>query len=268
MRSKVSALLKRLLGIHAQSGVKPLRNMRSIGWSRHAYHVPEHLLDENSVCYCIGAGEDVSFDTELKVIYDCNVYIFDPTPYGINHFNQLKLHIESGRPYAANGNKAPYNYRIDARQLAEITFVAVGAWNTKTILRFHDPKKDDYASFSAILFKDSEHVIEAPVDRLGNLMKDLEHESIDLVKIEIEGAEYTVVDTIIEDKLDIKAILVEFDEVYHAKDKGYHFRIKRCCDRLRAAGYVLVHSTANLKRTFLRNDIYEKFKALENQFAT
>jgi FkbM family methyltransferase len=262
MRAGITTLIKKALGVHHQSGVKPLRDIRSVGWRRHSYNVPEHLISETSICYCIGAGEDVSFDTELKVIYDCNVYIFDPTPYGINHFAKLKQHVENGQSFATN-NHAPYVYRIGAEQLKQITFIPVGAWSSKTALKFHDPQIEDYASYSVCLFKDSGAAIEAPVDRLGNLMKNLGHTAIDLVKIEIEGAEYVVVDTIIEDKLDIKAILIEFDEVYHAQDKGYHFRIKRCCDRLRSAGYVLVHSTPNLKRTFVRRDVYAALKVRE-----
>jgi FkbM family methyltransferase len=267
MRARITNLIKKALGIHHQSGVKPLRDMRSLGWRRHSYHVPEQLLDPTSVCYCVGAGEDVSFDTELKIFYDCDVYIFDPTPYGINHFTQLKQHIERGQPFAASPKNSPYPYRISAEQLAQITYVPVGVWSSKTVLKFHDPQIEDYASYSVCLFKDSEAVIEAPVDRLGSLMKNLGHATIDLLKIEIEGAEYAVVDTIVEDKLDIKAILIEFDEVYHAKDKGYHFRIKRCCSRLRSAGYMLVHSTPNLKRTFVRNDVYAMLKAREAETA-
>lgn len=263
MHPWISVPLKKMLGIHAQSGVKPLRDMRSIGWRRHSYHVPAQLLDRNSVCYCVGAGEDVSFDTELKLLYDCHVFIFDPTPYGIQHFTQLKEHVESGRTFVANPKHTPYTYRIGADQLAQITYVPVGVWSSKTTLRFFDPQINDYASYSACLFTDAKTVVEAPVDRLANLMAQFGHASIDLLKLEIEGAEYEVVDTIIEDRLDIKAILIEFDEVYHPKDKFHHFRIKRCCDRLRAAGYVLVHSTPNLKRAFVRRDVYERLKALE-----
>ena len=81
------------------------------------------------------------------------------------------------------------------------------------------------------------------------------------VQFQHEGAEYTVIDTIIEDRLDIKVILVEFDEVYNAKGRGYHWRIKRCTDKLIGAGYVLVHSSPLMKRTFVREDVYRRLKA-------
>lgn len=263
MRSTIVGLIKKSLGIHHQSGVEPLREMRRVGSHRHPYFIPDKLLHADSICYCIGAGEDISFDTELKVTYDCTVVILDPTPYGIDHFEKLKDHVARDVPFVISegGHVVPFTYRISARQLDEIQFVPIGVWNEKTVLSFHDPQKENYASYSVCLFNESDKVIRAPVDRLGNIMRELGHALLDLVKIEIEGAEYTVIDTIIEDRLDIKMIVVEFDEVYNPRNFGYHFRIRRSCKRLRQAGYVLVHSTPQLKRSFLRRDVFEQLGA-------
>ncbi|GAB2575352.1 FkbM family methyltransferase [Spirosoma areae] len=139
----------------------------------------------------------------------------------------------------------------------------VGVWTEKTRLKFYEPTRENYPSHSVILFKESGKYIEAPVDRLANLMDMLGHTAIDLVKIEIEGAEYAVIDTILDDKLDVKLILVEFDEVHNATDKLFHYRIKKTCDKLRKAGYVLIHSTQSMKRSFLRRDIYDALQALK-----
>ena len=263
MRATIVRLIKQALGIHHQSGVEPLPAMRRIGSQRHPYFIPEKLLHADSICYCIGAGEDISFDTELKVVYDCRVVILDPTPYGIDHFEKLKDYAGRGiRLVLDEGHMVPFTYRITAQQLDAIQFVPLGVWTEKTVLTFHDPQMENYASYSVCLFTDSDKVIHAPVDRLGDIMRELGHGQLDLVKIEIEGAEYAVVDTIIEDKLDIKLIVVEFDEVYNHKprDLGFHFRIKRCCNRLRDAGYVMIHSTPQLKRSFLRRDVFEQLK--------
>lgn len=259
MRSLIIGTLKKLFGIHAQSGVTPLRRMRRIGSHRHPYFVPEKFLHADSVAYCVGAGEDVSFDTELKVIFDCNVVILDPTPYGINHVQALRDAVAAGATLKLDeGHVVPFTYRIDARQLDDVVFLPIGVWSEKTVLRFHDPQRDNYASFSVVLFTDSDKVVEAPVDRLSAIMRSQGHARIDLLKLEIEGAEYTVIDTIIEDKVDIGLIVVEFDEIWNTKGISRHFRIKRACDKLRRAGWVLIHSTPTLKRSFLRQDIYDR----------
>jgi len=258
----IADLIKKLLGIHPQQGVKPLKNLIHVGSKFHGYHIPKDFLKPESICYLIGAGDDISFDTELKVLYDAQIYIFDPTPEGIDHFKQLKIDTAAAKPTTID-NLAPFTYRIGTEQLEAIHFVEIGVWDEKTTLKFYDPVKENYASHSVYLFTDSDTYIEAPVDRLSNLMQQLGHTAIDMVKMEIEGAEYTVIDTIVKDKLDVKLILVEFDEVYNTKDKAFHFRIKKACKQLMDAGYVLIHSTDHLKRSFLRKDIYEELKAKE-----
>lgn len=259
----VIGLAKKVLGIHPQQGVKPLSQLTHVGSHFHGYHLPSNFLTNKSICYCIGAGEDISFDTELKVIYDAQVFIFDPMPEGVNHFRKLKEYTKHEKLLTIEPT-VPFTYRISGKQLEEITFVEVGVWDQKTNLKFFAPERDDYASHSLYLFQGSSAYVEAPVDRLGNLMSMLGHSSLDVVKLEIEGAEYTVIDTIVEDKLDIKIILVEFDEVHNANDKSFHFRIKKTCNRLKKAGYVLVHSTHNLKRTFIREDVYNALRNKEH----
>lgn len=251
------------MGIHHQSSVKPLKNLSYTGSERHGYMVPDNFLNSSSICYCVGAGEDISFDTELKIKFGADVYIFDPSPYGINHFNEVKEFVTNGTPLSLDKTLAPYNYKISVKQFAEIKFIPVGLWDEKKILKFYDPERENYSSHSAYLFTDSKSFIEAPVDRLSNLMKELKHTHIDLLKIEIEGAEYKVIDTIVKDKLDVKVILVEFDEIYNSSGKSFHFRIKKSCDQLKKAGYILAHSTVALKRLFIKKDVYDQLKKLE-----
>ncbi|MBK7888976.1 MAG: FkbM family methyltransferase [Bacteroidetes bacterium] len=246
--------VKKVLGIDSQSGVEPIQNLHKVGSNYHGYFIPADFLKSDSICYCIGAGEDISFDTELKILYDAQIYIFDPAPEGIEHFKKL-VDVTARGEQLSIGKKQPFTYRINAAQLSQITYIDVGVWEKEAILKFYEPDLENYVSHSVHLFKDSGKFIEAPVDRLKNLMKKQNHSAVDLVKIEIEGAEYTVIDTIIEDKLDIKVILVEFDEVYHMKGFKHLFRIKNSTNKLRKAGYVLAHSTDHYKRLFVRRDV-------------
>lgn len=262
---KVISLAKKAMGIHPQQGVKPLSSLVHIGSFHHGYHLPKNFLTADSICYCIGAGDDISFDTELKVMYDANVYIFDPTPVGIDHFQQLKQYCRNNQVLTLDDEQEPFTYRISTEQINAITFVDIGVWDERKNMKFYSPQRENYPSHSVYLFKESNEYIEAPVDRLSNLMRMLGHTMLDMVKLEIEGAEYTVIDTILDDKLDIKSILVEFDEVHNANDKSFHFRIKKTCDKLKKAGYILVHSTEHLKRTFIREDIYNALKVKENE---
>ena len=256
-------LKKGVLNIYSRLGVKPLQNLVHVGSKYHGYYVPANYLDKNSICYCVGAGDDISFDTELKILYDSHIVIFDPTPASKDHFLKLKETVEKNEPTPPVHGDPAFTYRISLEKLNEIIFVEKGIWTENTLLKFHDPEIGGYVSQSVFLFKDSKKVMELPVDRLNNLMRSLNHDKVDLVKLEIEGAEYTVIDTILEDKIDVKMILVEFDEVFHAKGFSHLLRIKRTCDKLKKAGYVLTHSTPKLKRTFIRKDVHKQLKSNE-----
>ena len=37
----------------------------------------------NTVCYSGGVGKDITFETEIAEKYNCEVYLFDPSPTGI-----------------------------------------------------------------------------------------------------------------------------------------------------------------------------------------
>ena len=65
-------------------------------------------------------------------------------------------------------------------------------------------------------------------------MKQLKHDKIDILKMDIEGAEYKVIEDIIKSNIDILQILVEFHHgmdkmtlkdtkkgIYHLKKNGY-----------------------------------------------
>lgn len=259
---KVKNIVKRVLSLDYTSYLKPFHNIEYVGSHYHGYYIPRNLLTSQSVCYCIGAGEDISFDTELKVKYDAHVFIFDPAPEGINHFAKLGKMVNNGEQLTIGST--PFTYRINAEQLSQITYIEKGVWDKDTMIRFYKPTVENYASHSIELFNHSDEYIEVPVDRLSNLMKKLKHTAIDLLKMEIEGAEYTVLKTIVEDKPDIKIILVEFDEVYHPKDARYIFRIKEATKNLINAGYTLAHSTPQFKRLFVRNDVFEKLQHTTN----
>ncbi|PIG95813.1 hypothetical protein CS542_10030 [Pedobacter sp. IW39] len=66
-------------------------------------------------------------------------------------------------------NLAPYVYNISSKQFAEIRFVPVGLWDEKKILKFYDPQRE--LSLILPFIYRIKSFIEAPVDRLGNLMK-------------------------------------------------------------------------------------------------
>jgi len=54
--------------------------MEKLGTNYGGWHIPIDIkLDENSIVYSAGVGEDISFDLLLSEKFDCNIVLIDPT---------------------------------------------------------------------------------------------------------------------------------------------------------------------------------------------
>ena len=178
--------------------------------------VPSELIKSDSICYCAGCGEDITFDLGLIDRFGCDVYGFDPTPRAITHIQSV----------AGDNNK--YH------------FTDVGLWDKPDTLRFYVPKNEAHVSHSLVNLQKTEDYIEVKVETLLDLMQVNGHTYLDLLKLDIEGAEYKVLESIISDNIDIKVICVEFDECFNPLDRHYRKRVREAIKSLMAVGYKLV----------------------------
>jgi FkbM family methyltransferase len=169
----------------------------------------------------------------------------------------------------STGNKTPFQYRISPEHLGLLHYLEIGVWDSAQMMRFYEPTLENYVSHSVAMFQESGRYIELPVDRLSNIMRSQGHKHIDYLKIEIEGAEYRVLETIIEDQIDVRAIAVEYDEFWHAegKGRGFRFRIRDSARKLLNAGYRLAHSTPEYKRLFVRQDVFDALQQRQQSSA-
>ncbi len=218
-------------GIDQISGARISRrnDLKEIGTKYGGWVVPTSLLNVDSICYCVGCGEDISFDIGLIDYFKCDVYGFDPTPRAIKYVESV------------------------AGQNPKYHFFEVGLWDKEDTLKFFVPENPDHVSHSLLNLQKTEDYISVRVKRLSSLMKELSHDRIDLLKIDIEGAEYKVIESIIEDRIDIKVICVEYDEYFHSIDDKYQDRIQASVKSLVTHGYLLVCAQGNCNYTFVKN---------------
>lgn len=185
-------------------------------------------------------------------------------PYAQDHFNYLISNTRERKTFTADNNKNGYTYTISAEALETIKYCATGVWNENKLIKFYVPARENYAGHSITNLQNTAEYVEAPVNKLANIMRELGHQQLDLLKIEIEGSEYTVIDDVLADKIDVKMILVEFDEFHHRKGLARLVAIRhieQSTRKLLKAGYKLVHSASFYKRTFVRADKYEALAA-------
>lgn len=166
-------------------------------------------LERASVVYSLGVGEDASFDCELIGQWGVTVHAFDPTPRSV--------------AWAAQQALPP-----------EFVFHPLGVAAEDGLRRFSPPHDPTHVSHSLIGRNPATCMIELPVRRLASIMRELGHERIDLLKMDIEGAEYEVIASLLASGLEVRQLLVEF---HHRWPEVGIARTKSALSGLRAAGY-------------------------------
>ena len=241
LQSKLYKWTERKIDVH----IEPLMPLERLGTGYGGWIIPKDFLNAQAVVYLVGAGEDVSFDVAVANKYRCPVQIVDPTPRAVDHVNDLKFSIENGGTMPlANTQEGKYpQYSPEIARLLQIH--PVGLWKETTTLRFFKPENDAYVSHSLVNLQKTEQFIEVPVCRLSELMQQQNHTHIDLLKIDIEGAEYVVLETILEDRIPVDVVCIEYDES-HANhiDRHYLDRIEGSLKALVAAGFHVVAKEA------------------------
>jgi FkbM family methyltransferase len=214
----------------ARATVQHIDGLVNIGSDYGGWITPMHLLSSTSICYCAGVGEDITFDLGLIERFGCHVFAFDPTP-------RAKIHVKK-----------------TAANIERYHFFDYGLWDNDEIVRFFAPRNPSHVSHSALNLQKTEQFFDAPCKRLSTIMRENEHDHIDLLKLDIEGAEYAVLRSLLEDQLQVGIICVEYDELHKAIDDRYIQRIRRSIAELREAGYVLVAKDDQLNYTLVKRD--------------
>ena len=69
--------------------------MQSLGTNYGGWCIPINTaLNENSIIYSGGVGEDISFDLQLQDKYGCNIVLIDPTKRALKHFDEIKQYYK------------------------------------------------------------------------------------------------------------------------------------------------------------------------------
>ena len=167
-------------------------------------------LTPGAVVYSVGIGTDITFDLSIIRAYGVTVHAFDPTPVSLEFLKQQSL--------PAGFSWHPY-----------------GLASYDGIATFHPPADPSHVSHSMLESNAGTRPgIEVQVRRLRTLMRDLGHSRIDVLKIDIEGAEYDVLSDILDTGLSIRQLLVEF----HHRMPGVGInRTRQAVAALNAAGY-------------------------------
>jgi len=183
------------------------------------FYLPKKLdLNEESIIYCVGAGEDISFDIKLCSQTNANVYIFDPTPRAIEHYQLIKSCFESKIKPENNkrygGGDINYIDKIFENQIDtnKLHYYNFGIYNENGIFKFYQPTNKEYVSHTIEEKMNwSKDYISVKMKNLKTILNELNHTTIDLLKLDIEGVECEVLEELFDLKIYPKYICVDFD---------------------------------------------------------
>ena len=202
--------------------------LESHGSAYGGWCIPANSLKPSSIVIDVGLGEGISFSTSLIDQYGMTVHGFDPTPRSIAY---VEAHAHPGFILHKFG---------------------IGERTSK--VTFYLPNDERNVSGS---YKAAEHVgrtaIEVELLQLDDLMSRVGTERIDLLKLDVEGAEYDVFASEafrkVADRIDI--ICVEFHHRW--RNFGVDETIK-AVDELRGLGFRCVwrSPTTNEEFTFAK----------------
>ena len=188
------------------------------------------LLAPGAIVYSGGVGNDIGLDLVFIERFGARVYAFDPTP-------SVRRWVE--------GLTLPDGFSFHPLGLAG----ADGSITLYPRVRRNGELSD--TMYTLVAEQASEgYGVQVQVKNLPSTMAMLGHEAIDVLKIDVEGAEYEVLDNLLTSLTRPTQILVEFHHRF--ADIGKQ-RTADMVARLRAAGYRLVFVSINGREmTFVR----------------
>ena len=177
-----------------------------------------HGLDSTSVVYSVGLGFDISFDLELIETYGLTVLGFDPTPKSIEYIQSTEL---------------PTQFKL----------FDYGMSGKDGVMTFNPPIDSTHVSFTTTDRPEtSNQSIEVEMKTLSTIMKENQHREIDILKMDIEGSEYGVIDEICKKNILVKQILIEFHHHFSSIPVS---RTKKAISKLNENGWKVFNVSEN-----------------------
>lgn len=209
-------------------------NQMTLGNKGAAWTIYPDVLDQESIVYSVGVGTDISFDRKLIENFGMTVYAFDPTPKSIEW---------------VKSQETPKKFRLYEYGLSAVDGEII----------FTPPENPNFVSYSAVVNENdskNRQKLVLKVKSVKSIMHELKHDKIDLLKMDIEGAEYDVVSSIIESDIRPGQLLVE---VHHRMYGLNVNQSKNLIRSLRKVGYELFSISPNGEElSFINSEIIHR----------
>ncbi len=222
---------RRRIGILAP---KKMEGVVYLGSAYGGYAVPAGLV-RGGVGLSFGAGEDISFEVGAAGELGATVHIFDPTPRAIEHCRRTLSGCDS--PLAGRLFIHPH-----------------GVWSECRWERFYVPADPEHVSHSIVNMQNTGDYFEAQCLSPTEILRRLQLKCVSFVKLNIEGAEYEVVNAMFDTSITPDVVCITFDELHSPMDENAQGRLRDLVERFYAESYKVVHAVDS-KVTFVQRQL-------------
>lgn len=207
---KLSQLAKVAAGIEISQRSRLRCEFLTLGTEDCKWRIRPDKLPKSPTVYSFGVGENISFDLEMMRIFGAEVHAFDPTPRAIRWVENVDT---------------PTNFFLHS--------YAVG--HVDGDIAFYPPECEEHVSHTAVdRINSGKNAIRVPMLRFATILDKLGHHSIDVLKMDIEGSEYDVIDDMLYSNTRPTQLLIEF----HHRFPGIGIeQTKNAIKKLEKAGY-------------------------------
>ena len=205
-----------------------VRRLGSVGSAYGSHFYNATVLTPGSIVYSVGIGEDTSWDEAVMREHGLHVYAFDPTP-------------RAAKYVARRSEKLGPRFHFTAEGLATRAGTAV----------FTLPANPSHVSMRLGNRSGLGSTIAVKVQTLKRWMRRNGHTTIDVLKMDVEGAEYDILEQWLSRRtLPFHQLLVEFHHRWLPK-RGKR-RHRAVLAALHAQGFRLIHDRGGQELSFQR----------------
>lgn len=200
--------------------------------------VPDEVLASPGWVVSAGAGEDVSFDVELNRL-GFSVLLIDPTPRALTHCEAVARAGMGGGEYSVSAGG--YVYNMEGWEAVRWRVLPYGLWTESAHLYFAPPSDPRAVSHSLSRSQTGSGGFWADVLSLSDVLQRIQVNHIQILKLDIEGAELDVLQSMLDRDICPEVLCVEFDSVV---DDTRGESLARCADifgQLTDRGYRVAH---------------------------
>lgn len=203
--------------------VVPREHLIHLGTDYGGWVVPEDMIDASWMCWCVGAGQDISFDVALLHEFGAQVRCFDPLPEYGNY----------ARDTAGDEPRFSFHELAIAARDESLTMFAVS--------------ENNGGALSGVDVLGGARRYDVQGRTLASLRSEFGDLRIDLLKIDLEGLEYEILPTIDFRELGVRVLCTELHST------GSVSQARRLVHELADVhGFELVHRKHPTSLTFVR----------------